>query len=256
MQKNINNKIKLGILVTVGLALFIVGIYFIGRKQHLFSNTFQISGVFKDISGLEIGNNVRFAGINIGVIDNIEMIADTAVRVDLMIVNKAKKFIKKDSRATIGSDGLMGSKLVLLLPGTSATKQIENNDFIATTIPASLDDIMEKLKTSLVNISQVTDDFTAIMSNMRAGKGAMGKLFMDPTLAKNLDQSIVNIKEGAGGFKQNMDAVGNNFLLRGYINKQKRKKQKAIDLIKEQQKEKAVEKEKELQRKKDLQKKN
>ncbi len=137
MQKNTNNKIKLGILVSVGLVLFIIGIYFIGKKQQLFSSTFQISGVFKDISGLEIGNNVRFAGINVGVIDNIEMIADTAVRVDFMILNKAKKFIKKDSRATIGSDGLMGSKLVLLLPGTATSKQIQNNDFIATVIPAS-----------------------------------------------------------------------------------------------------------------------
>ena len=236
MEKNTNNKIKLGILVTTGLVLFVIGIYFIGRKQQLFSSTFKISGVFKDISGLEVGNNVRFAGINIGVIDNIEMIADTAVRVDLMIVNKAKKFIKKDSKVTIGSDGLMGSKLVLLLPGTAATKQIQENDFIATVIPPSLDDIMGKLKTSLTNISVITDDFTAIMSNMRAGKGAMGKLFMDPKMAKNLDQTIVNIKEGAGGFKQNMDAVGHNFLLRGYIKKQERKKQKELDRIKEEQK--------------------
>lgn len=236
MQQNVNNKIKLGFLVTVGLALFVTGIYFIGKKQQLFSSTFQISGVFKDISGLEIGNNVRFAGINVGVIDNIEMIADTAVRVDLMIVNKAKKFIKKDSRATIGSDGLMGSKLVLLLPGTSASTQIKSNDFIATVIPSSLDDIMDKLKSSLTNITLITNDFSVIMSNMREGKGAIGKLFMDPKMAKNLDQTIVNIKEGAGGFKQNMDAVGNNFLLKGYIKRQEKKKQKEQEKKKEEQK--------------------
>ncbi len=226
MQKNLNNKIKLGILVTVGLTLFIIGIYFIGKKQQLFSSTFKISCVFKDISGLEIGNNVRFAGINVGVIDNIEMIADTAVRIDLLIVNKAKKFIKKDSKVTIGSDGLMGSKLVLLLPGTSTSKQIQNNDLIATVVPASLDDIMDKLKSSLTNISVITDDFSAIISNMRDGKGAMGKLFMDPTMAKNLNQTIINAKEGVGGFKQNMDALGHNFLLRGYIRRQEKKKQK------------------------------
>ena len=195
----------------------------------MFSSTFQISGVFKDISGLEIGNNVRFAGTNVGVIDNIEMIADTAVRVDLMIINKAKKFIKKDSRATIGSDGLMGSKLILLLPGTSTSKQIEDKDFLVTVVPASLDDIMDKLKSSLTNISLITDDFSAIINNMRNGKGAMGKLFMDPTMANNLNQTIINAKEGVGGFKQNMDALGNNFLLRGYIRRQEKKKQKALE---------------------------
>ena len=115
------------------------------------------------------------------------------------------------------------------MPGTSDAKKIQNNDIIATIPPVSMDDIMGKLKTSLTNVSAISDDLTAIMGNMRAGKGAMGKLFMDPSMAQNLDQTIVNIKEGAGGFKQNMDAVGHNFLLRGYIKKKERKKQQELE---------------------------
>ena len=229
MKNKKSNNIRLGLFVSLGLFLLIAAIYYIGKKQQMFSNTFRISGIFKDISGLEVGNNVRFSGINIGVIENIEMIADTAVRVDLVLEEKAMKFIKKDAKATIGSDGLMGGKIVLLMPGTSDAKKIQNNDIIATIPPVSMDDIMGKLKTSLTNVSVISDDLTAIMGNMRAGKGAMGKLFMDPSMAQNLDQTIVNIKEGAGGFKQNMDAVGHNFLLRGYIKKKERKKQQELE---------------------------
>jgi phospholipid/cholesterol/gamma-HCH transport system substrate-binding protein len=85
MKKNTGNKIGLGIFVSVGLALFIVGIYFIGERQQLFRNTFQLSAVFKDVSGLQPGNNVRFSGINVGIVSNITQATDTSVRVDMQI---------------------------------------------------------------------------------------------------------------------------------------------------------------------------
>ena len=76
----------MGIFITLALAMFITFIYYIGEKQQLFSNTLLISGVFKVNNELEVGNNAWISGINIGVIDNIKMIADTAVRVFLLLV--------------------------------------------------------------------------------------------------------------------------------------------------------------------------
>ncbi len=190
----------------------------------MFSNNFRISGIFKDINGLQVGNNVRFSGINVGVIEDIEMIADTAVKVDMLIRAVARKFITKGARATIGSDGLMGSKILIITPGTPGLKMIQNKDIIATTVPVSLDEILGKLKIASTNAASITDDLAIVMTNLRSGKGTIGKLFMDPTFAQNIDQSIVNIKEGTGGFKKNMDAAGHSFLLRGYLKRQKNKK--------------------------------
>jgi phospholipid/cholesterol/gamma-HCH transport system substrate-binding protein len=85
MKKPVDNKIRLGIFVSVSIALLIVGIYFIGERQQLFNRTFGLSGIFKDISGLEVGNNVRFSGINVGVVNDIQQITDSTVRVDMMI---------------------------------------------------------------------------------------------------------------------------------------------------------------------------
>src|SRR5471030_1538214 len=106
MKKGAGNKIKLGVFVSISIALFIVGIYFIGQRQQLFNDTFRISGIFKDISGLQVGNNVRLSGINVGIVENIEQITDTTVRVDMMVDEHSRKFMKKDSKAIIGSDGL------------------------------------------------------------------------------------------------------------------------------------------------------
>jgi len=234
-KKNQGNKIKLGIFVSVGLLIFTAGIYFIGQKQQLFNNTFTISGIFKDISGLEVGNNVRFSGINVGVISTIEIISDSSVRVDMSIESKAQKFIKKDAKATIGSDGLMGNKIVIIMPGKSNQKQVNDNDFIGTSMPVSLDDILVKLQLTSNNAANITDNLSAITDNIRSGKGTIGKLFMDTVLAKNIDQSIINIKQGAGGFKQNMEAASHNILLRGFI-KHREKKQEEKEKKQEEKK--------------------
>ena len=103
MKKNSTNKIKLGIFVSLGLVVLILAIYFIGEKQLLFKNTFRLSAVFEDVGGLQIGNNVRLSGINIGTVENISLISDTSVSVEVLIDENTRKFIKKDAVASIGS---------------------------------------------------------------------------------------------------------------------------------------------------------
>lgn len=225
MEKKSGNQIKLGVFTFLAIALFIVGIYFIGQRQKLFSSTFHVSGIFEDISGLQVGNNVRFSGINVGIIEGIEQVSDSTVRVDMQIVERSKRFMKKNAIAIIGSDGLMGSKIVLILPGTTGMKEISDDDVIETVRQVNPDEIMLKLKITSDNAAQITSDLAIIMTHVREGKGAIGMLLMDSILANNLDAAIVNIRQGAGGFKQNMDAASHNFLLRGYL-KQKAKKDK------------------------------
>ena len=216
---------RLGIFVSLSITLFIAGIYFIGQRQQLFSHTFQVSGIFKDISGLQVGNNVRFSGINVGIIEDIKQITDSTVKVDMVIDENSRKFIKKNAKAIIGSDGLMGNKIILIIPGTIGKKQLSNNDIIETAQAVSMDDILIKIKVTADNAANITDDLSVIMQSIRDGKGAIGKLLMDSTLAENIGRAIVNIKQGAGGFKKNMDAAGHNVLLRGFFRK-KEKQQK------------------------------
>lgn len=219
MEKKTGNQIKLGVFVSLTIALFIVGIYFIGQRQKLFSSTFHVSGIFEDISGLQVGNNVRFSGINVGIIEDIEQVTDSTVRVDMQIVEHSRRFMKKNAIAIIGSDGLMGGKIVLILPGTTGMEEISDNDVIETVRQVNLDEIMLKLKVTSDNAAQITSDLAIIMNHVREGKGAIGMLLMDSVLAQNLDAAVVNIKQGAGGFKQNMEAASHNFLLRGYLKK-------------------------------------
>jgi phospholipid/cholesterol/gamma-HCH transport system substrate-binding protein len=125
MKNSIANKIKLGMFISLGIAVLIITIYFIGERQQLFRNTFHLSGVFKDVAGLQAGNNVRLSGINVGTVENISLVSDTSVRVDFIIDENTRKFIKKDAVATIGSEGLMGNKVLIITPGTGGKTVIE-----------------------------------------------------------------------------------------------------------------------------------
>lgn len=226
MKKNSGNKIKLGMFITVGLFLFVCAIYYIGKKQQMFNSTFRLNGIFKDVRGLQVGNNVRFSGIDVGVVEDMEIVTDSSVRVSLVLDESTRKFIKKNAKATIGSDGLMGNKILVIIPGTSDQKIIQDNDYISTTVPVNVDDILAKLQVTGENAAKITGDLSAIMDNIRAGKGTVGKLFMDTTFAENLDKTVVNLKHGAGGFSRNMEAAKHSFLLRGLFKDKKTRKER------------------------------
>lgn len=205
MKLKASNKIKLGIFVTVGIAVLILAIYFIGEKQQLFRSTFRLTGVFKDVGGLQIGNNVRLSGITIGTVENVSLISDTSVRVQVLIDENTRKFIKKDAVASIGSEGLMGNKVLVIIPGTGSQKTIENNDVIATSRPVELDEIMKSLKTTIDNTSLITEDLAKITTNISSGKGTIGRLMMDSSWRENIQSTIINLEKGSQGFKVFMD---------------------------------------------------
>ena len=211
MKKNTSNKIRLGIFVSLGIALFIVGVYFIGERQQLFRSTFRVSGVFRDVSGLQAGNNVRLSGINVGSVENIRIVSDTSIRVEIVIDESTRKFIKKDAVASIGSDGLMGNRILIINPGTGGKMEIENNDIVKTVQPINMDDILISLKTSIDNTSSMTSYLAKITGTLQSGKGTIGRLLMDQSMAQNFDSSIANLKQGSEGLKNLVDESKNNF---------------------------------------------
>jgi phospholipid/cholesterol/gamma-HCH transport system substrate-binding protein len=208
MKKKINHKVRLGIFISLGIAVFIFAIYFIGEQQQLFRSTFRLSGVFKNVAGLQAGNNVRLSGINVGTIDNITIISDTSVRVILFVDENTRRFIRKDAVASIGSEGLMGNKVLIISPGTGGKKIIENDDVIATSQPTDIDDIMKSLKTTIDNTANITGNLAKISTSIESGKGTIGGLVMDRMWRKDIESTINNLKEGSDGFKVVMDKAG------------------------------------------------
>lgn len=226
MKKKAGNKITLGIFVSIGIFLFITGIYFIGERQQMFTNTFIIKGKFKSVNGLKVGNNVQFSGINVGIIENIEIISDSCVSVDMTIDEGVRKFIKKDAVAIIGSEGLMGNKIMKITSGSDSQEPIKNNDFIVTAVPVNIDDILSKIKITVDNAAIISDQLAGILLKVNNGNGTIGRLLQDSTIAENINKTIINLKQSSKGLTENMEAAKHNILFKGYFKGKKKDEEK------------------------------
>ncbi|KAF2511466.1 MCE family protein [Flavobacterium zhairuonense] len=252
MEKESGYTWKLGMFVSVGLLLFIMAIYFIGKQKNLFGQTFHISSKFKTVSGLEVGNNVRFSGINIGTVEEIRIINDSSVIVSMVIKDEVRKFIKTDARAGIGSDGLMGDKVLTISPGAKSNKIIEDNGVIASIDGIEMNDIMKSVKKSVDNVGVISEELAIFSHSMNNGNGALARLVRDDKMANSVTNTLSNLENGTKGFSENMEAAKSNFLFRGYFKKkekEKAKKQEEIKEKQEEQQEKAAKEEKEKQEK-------
>jgi phospholipid/cholesterol/gamma-HCH transport system substrate-binding protein len=256
MDKQSGYTWKLGMFVTIGLLLFIMAIYFIGKQKNLFGSTFNITSQFKTVSGLEVGNNVRFSGINIGTVEEIQLINDSSVVVRMVIKDEVREFIKTDARASIGSDGLMGDKVLTISPGVKSTKVIENGGAIASVNGIEMQDLMKSVKKSVDNAAVITDELAIFSHSMNTGNGALARLVRDDKMANSVSNTLSNLESGTKGFSENMEAAKSNFLLKGYFKKKEKEKEKKKEEIKDQQEEqqKKAEKEKEEKAKEEKEK--
>ncbi len=195
MEKSTSQKIKLGIFVVVGTILLIAAFYFIGNKQHLFTNNITIFSEFENVNGLQIGNNVRYSGINVGNVSKIQMLEESRILVQMNVEESTGKFIKKDAVATIGSDGLVGSMVVNILPGQLDLEPVDPGDTIASYSRIGADDMLSTLNVTNENAALLTSDLLKITNKILEGKGTLGVLVSDSTLAKNIKNTLLNLQE-------------------------------------------------------------
>jgi phospholipid/cholesterol/gamma-HCH transport system substrate-binding protein len=234
-------KARLGLFIAVGLGLFIIGIFIIGRQKNLFSPVYKLSTTFYNVSGLQVGCTVRFSGINVGTVDDIRIINDSTVWVDLIIKKDVQRFIKANSEAGIGSSGIIGDRVLVISQGTTESPIAKNGQYIKSKEPTETDAIMKSLQVTADNAAIISDQLAEIMIRVNRGKGTLGKLIQDTTIASNISKTIVNLKKSSKGLDENMNAAKHNFLFRGYFRKQEKaaEKKKADEIQQKKEDQKA-----------------
>ncbi|MFC2115439.1 MlaD family protein [Bacteroidota bacterium] len=208
MKSTRQTNIKLGIYIAGGIVLFILIIYLIGSKQNMFSTNVKVTTVFRDVVGLRQGANVRFTGIDVGAISNLTILSDSSVLVEMAIDKKVTPFIKKNSIATIGSMGLMGSKLIVLIPGSQDQESIEQGDNLPSAPPIEADEILREIKLSSERISAVSGNLVDITRKMNQGEGIFGKIFTDTAFAANLAKTTQNLRDLSDGINSGEGFLG------------------------------------------------
>jgi phospholipid/cholesterol/gamma-HCH transport system substrate-binding protein len=236
MKSTGKTKWKLGMFIVAGMVLLVFGLFYVGKQKNLFVPVFRLKAVFTNVSGLKTGNNVRFGGIVVGTVDGIQLLTDTSVLVDMSIKNEIQKFIKQDAIANIGSDGLVGDRVVFISPGTASRQPVKENEILVSHAPVETEQILSGLKTSADNAALITQQLAEVAYKINHGHGIISKLLGDSTLGKNLDATVVNLRKGSAGLNENMEAAKHNFLFRGYFKKKKKEEEKKKKEQEEQKK--------------------
>jgi phospholipid/cholesterol/gamma-HCH transport system substrate-binding protein len=189
-----SNNIQLGFFVMAGLLFLLAALYLIGKNQNLFSSTFEVNATFYNVNGLMKGNNVRFSGIDVGTIKRVEIANDTSVRVTMIIENRVHPFIKKNSIASVGTDGLMGNKLVNISNGAVISSEIiKEGGMLVTVKPIETSDMLRTLDQTNINLLEITNDIKKITQKLN-NNNSLWSILMDTTVAQNVKQSISSIR--------------------------------------------------------------
>ncbi|MCP4884515.1 MAG: MCE family protein [Flavobacteriales bacterium] len=189
-----SQKARLGLFVIFTGLLLIIALYLIGTKQNIFGDTFKITGVFNNVSGLKLGNNVRYAGINVGTVKEIMMVDDSTICVDMIIEESIRKHMKEDAYAVVGSDGLVGSMVVNIFPGDRKGEVLHDGDTIMSVRKKSGNDMMATLSITNDNAAELSEELLKITRNINEGKGTLGRLVHDEDMGADLKETIANLK--------------------------------------------------------------
>jgi len=221
--------VRLGLFITGGIAILVFALFIIGKQKNLFDPVFKVNTTFFNVSGLQIGNNVRFSGINVGTVDNISIINDSTVKVELLVKKDVQRFIKSDCVVAIGSEGIIGDRILIITQGSFDAPLAKDGQNLASKEPVETDAIMQSLLVTANNAAIITTQLTEILMKINHGNGTLSRLIQDSTIAENLNQTIVNLKKSSRGLDENMTAAKSNFLFKGYFKNKKKIAQKKKD---------------------------
>jgi phospholipid/cholesterol/gamma-HCH transport system substrate-binding protein len=212
-------KVRLGLFIAGGLAIFILAVFIIGKQKNLFNPVYKLTTNFRNVSGLQVGNNIRFSGITVGTVDGITIINDSTVQVEMLVRKNVKEFIKVDSRVIIGAEGLIGDKLLTISQGSAGAPIAKAGQQLSSSEPIETGALMASLAVTAGNAEIITAELAEVMIKVNSGQGTIGRLIQDSAIADNLSATMLNLKKSTKGLDENMEAAKHNFLLKGYFTK-------------------------------------
>lgn len=203
-MKSITNKraIIVGLFIFLGLVFLMIGILTIGNLKKTFGKTILVKTIFDDVNGLQKGNNIWFSGVKIGTVKKISFHGNSQVEVTMGIEEKSQQYIRKDAKAKISTDGLIGNKIVVLYGGSSRSEAVEDGDHLAIEKNVSTDDMMNTLQENNKNLLAITGDLKNISGKLQNGQGTIGKLLKDESLYNNMESAMKSLKTASASTQQ------------------------------------------------------
>ena len=214
-----------GIFILLGIAILVVTILTLGSQRKTFQKSIVVRAVFDDINGLQKGNNIWFSGVKIGTVKKISFYGNSQVEVDMNIEENSKEYIRKNAKARISSEGLIGNRIIAIDPGAAKSPPVENGDMIGVEKAFSPDEMMNTLQSNNKNLLEITNDFKMVSRGIAQGKGTAGRLLTDNRLIDDLQATLLILRKTATNAQRITSSVAD------YASQLQRKGTLANDLV-------------------------
>jgi len=209
MENRTVNTIKLGAFVLGGLLFLVVLLYMIGANRSLFGATYVLKARFENVQGLVAGNNVRFSGIQAGTVKNITILNDTVIEISMIIDKKMLLIIRNNALVSIGTDGLVGNKVVNIVPSKVSAPLAKEEDILQAKRSVSPDEMLLTLYTTNNDIAVIAANLKMTVQRINSS-GALWTLLSDSSIPKDLKLSVAHIRDAtskAGTIVDNLDMM-------------------------------------------------
>jgi phospholipid/cholesterol/gamma-HCH transport system substrate-binding protein len=226
---------RLGAFIFATLAILAAGVFVIGSKEYLFRSTYQLKAQFDNVAGLTAGADVQVGGVHSGTVHSIDLPHKPGEQVTVVVDldRSTHEIIKRDSVASIETEGLLGNQFLAISFGSAGQAEVKDGEIIQSEPPLVVADMLKKASGILDNSQQAIQDATlatahlnSVSAKIDSGQGTVGALVNDKQLYNNLQQStstlqttMLKAQAGVTDFQENMEALKHNFLLSGYFKK-------------------------------------
>jgi phospholipid/cholesterol/gamma-HCH transport system substrate-binding protein len=216
-----SREFRLGVFIVGTLLILGAGVFLIGDKELLFRSTYNVKTEFQNVVGLDKGADVRVGGIHKGTVKRIDLPhrPDGKVTVIMGMDSTTRNIVKKDSVASIKSEGLLGDKYIEISFGSEGADGLKNWDIISSEPPLEFANLMKKTDQILDTAKDTMENVDGISTKINRGEGTVGALINDKKIYQQANAATAEAKAGATAFDENMEALKHNFLLRGFFKK-------------------------------------
>ena len=214
-MKGMGTELRVGIFVVLALLIGSTLVFVIGSRRSLFESMVRYEAVWQDVGGLRGGSPVRIGGVDVGVVEAVNLQRDGKTLVTIDIVEEHAGLIRQGSLATIGGKGLLGDKLVNISVGsgpplregarirTEESTEISAYLTKAGRIVEDAEQITKNLRVATegfadpelgANASNAVRDLAKVMNMAAEGDGALQRLMTDRALAEQLDETLASLR--------------------------------------------------------------
>ena len=197
-QDEKRHEITVGLMILIGIALIIFVIFAVSRQQGLLEERYELNVHMSRVNGLQIGAPVRLSGVRVGSVTGLEFgeeSGNTKIQVTLQIQKSVQGKIRENSKAYIGTLGLLGDKFVSITMGTKKYRVLENGDELQGSDPVDIEKLIDKSVGALDVLQQTGVQLKEISEKINSGQGTIGLLVNDDKLYENLNSSMTALSQ-------------------------------------------------------------